>query len=94
MIDMEKALRRAREETSRWESIADERGTRMDEIQARAEEAEAKRDKLENMLEYCWHHRECSAIDADGEWRIGNPPCDCGYDEALATLEVSEGDDG
>jgi len=36
--------------------------------------------------EYAWHARSCAAIDADGEWRRGNPECDCGYEEALAEL--------
>lgn len=41
--------------------------------------------------EYAWHTRSCAAIDADGEWRRGNPACDCGYDEALAQLALGEG---
>lgn len=36
--------------------------------------------------EYAYHHRECRAIDHDGEWHTGNPPCSCGYDEAVAAL--------
>jgi hypothetical protein len=37
--------------------------------------------------EYAWHTRECASIDADGEWRRGNPSCTCGYDEALTTIQ-------
>jgi hypothetical protein len=40
--------------------------------------------------EYAWHSRLCAAIDADGEWRTGNPACDCGYDEAFAALVPPE----
>lgn len=36
----------------------------------------------EFMRDYAWHVRSCAAIDADGEWRIGNLPCDCGFEEA------------
>ena len=40
----------------------------------------------EFITEYAWHSRNCAAVDLDGEWHIGNPSCDCGYDEVLATL--------
>ena len=36
--------------------------------------------------EYAWHLRDCAAVDADGEWHLGNPPCSCGYEEDLAGL--------
>lgn len=38
------------------------------------------------IAEYAWHGRECVSIDADGNWRRGNRPCSCGYDEALSSL--------
>jgi hypothetical protein len=40
----------------------------------------------EFVAEYCWHDRSCAAVDADGDWRLGNPACSCGYTEALAAL--------
>ncbi len=40
--------------------------------------------------EYAWHLRTCSAVDADGDWRTGNDPCDCGYEEALKALVPKE----
>jgi hypothetical protein len=36
--------------------------------------------------EYATHHRNCAAVDADGDWCTGNLPCDCGYDESLSGL--------
>ncbi len=37
--------------------------------------------------EYAWHTRDCAAIDADGEWRLGSSPaCSCGYDAAREAL--------
>lgn len=40
---------------------------------------------------YAWHDRSCAAIDADGEWRIGNPDCTCGYaEELLALTKITE----
>lgn len=56
-------------------------------------DSDAFRDALERIeafiSEYAWHARGCAAVDADGEWHRGNPPCDCGYDEALASLTQS-----
>lgn len=61
------------------------------EVTVRVTEMEALRSFLERVRdfinEYAWHDRNCAAIDADGEWRRGNPPCDCGYDEALAAIQ-------
>ena len=60
----------------------------------RVTDMEAFRSFLERVRdfinEYAWHDRNCAAVDADGEWRQGNPPCDCGYDEALAALVPPE----
>ncbi|HEY1249173.1 MAG TPA: hypothetical protein VGE97_09310 [Nitrososphaera sp.] len=36
--------------------------------------------------DYAWHTRDCTAIDLDGEWHKGNPPCTCGYDDAREKL--------
>ncbi len=43
---------------------------------------------IQDILEFCWHHRECAAIDGDGEWHKGNPDCTCGYDELIARLDA------
>jgi hypothetical protein len=44
-------LAEAEKDAAQWESIAAERGTRMDEIQARAEAAEAERDRYKIVVE-------------------------------------------
>ena len=35
---------------------------------------------------YASHTRSCAATYSNGQRREGNPPCDCGYDQALAAL--------
>jgi hypothetical protein len=47
-------------------------------------------DLIDFIDEYAWHLRECAAIDADGDWRAGNDPCNCGYDRARKKF-VGEG---
>ncbi len=39
--------------------------------------------------EYAWHKRNCASVDDDGELLgLRSLACDCGYDEALDTLNT------
>lgn len=47
-------------------------------------------ERIQNFIDiYAWHLRSCQAIDGDGEWHVGNPDCDCGYDDELQAINLN-----